>query len=161
MKKNWTKPLLISASLFIFNFACAQQSVNSSGGDANGNGGTAAYSVGQVVYTTPSGNGGSTAQGVQQAFEISTVAVMETDLNISLKAFPNPTTENLTLQIGLTNYSSLSYSLYDLNGKLLKNELINSMETHINMNTFPSSVYFLNVTDTDNKKIQTFKIIKN
>ncbi len=46
-----------------------QESVNASGGDAMGVGGSASYSVGQVVYTTIGENGTTVAQGVQQAFQ--------------------------------------------------------------------------------------------
>ncbi|MGC8754863.1 MAG: hypothetical protein ACP5QJ_07625, partial [Thermosulfidibacteraceae bacterium] len=55
----------------------AQESVNATGGNASGNGGTVAYSVGQVVYTTNTGTNGSVAQGVQQPFEISVVSGIE------------------------------------------------------------------------------------
>jgi len=56
----------------------AQESVNATGGNALGNGGTASYSVGQMIYTTNTGTGGNTvAQGVQQPFEISVVTGIE------------------------------------------------------------------------------------
>jgi len=37
----------------------AQTSVNATGGNASGGGGSASYSVGQVVYTTNTGTSGS------------------------------------------------------------------------------------------------------
>ncbi|MFM2191538.1 MAG: hypothetical protein RLZZ118_495, partial [Bacteroidota bacterium] len=46
--------------------AQAQQATTATGGDATGSGGSAAYSVGQIVYTTHTGTTGSVAQGVQQ-----------------------------------------------------------------------------------------------
>ena len=49
----------------------AQESPTATVGEATGTGGTASYSVGQVVYTTTTGTNGSVAQGVQQPFEIS------------------------------------------------------------------------------------------
>ena len=73
----------------------AQQATTASGGDASGSGGTAAFSVGQVVYTANTNASGTVSQGVQQAFEIFTLSIKETELNISLKAFPNPTLNNL------------------------------------------------------------------
>ena len=100
MTKNKSRPLsMLLAGLLWGSLAQAQESSNSSGGDATGSGGTVAYSVGQVLYTTNTGSNGSVAQGVQHAYEIFTVGIKETELNISLTAFPNPTTENLTLQI--------------------------------------------------------------
>ena len=162
MTKNRSIPItLIAAGILWAGFAQAQESANSSGGDATGSGGTVAYSIGQVVYTTNTGTNGSAAQGVQHAYEIFTVGIKETELNISLTAFPNPTTENLTLQISDYNNAKLSYQLFDMKGKQLGNGQIVAQQTQINMNGLPSATYFLNVVNQENKKFQSFKIIKN
>ena len=78
------KKTFISAAFLLLGLGGlhAQESVNSSGGEATGTGGTASYSVGQVVYTTATGTNGSVAQGVQQPYEISTtVGINETSIN--------------------------------------------------------------------------------
>ena len=62
----------------------AQTSVNATGGDASGSGGSVSYSVGQVVYTTNTGTSGSVAQGVQQPYEISVVTAIEEAKGINL-----------------------------------------------------------------------------
>jgi hypothetical protein len=74
----------------------AQESVNTAGGNASGSGGSVSYSVGQIVYTTNTGDNGTVAQGVQQAYEISAVTGIEEANNISLivSAYPNPTTDS-------------------------------------------------------------------
>mgnify|MGYP000474435928 CR=1 FL=1 len=67
----------------------AQENAVTTGGEATGAGGTASYSVGQVVYTTNTGTNGSVAQGVQQPFEISTtVGINETTINFISNYFP-------------------------------------------------------------------------
>ena len=155
----------ISYVILILSFtvltAKAQESTNSSGGDASGSGGTVAYSIGQVVYTTNTGSNGSVAQGVQHAYEIFTVGIKETELNISLTAFPNPTAENLTLQISEYKNEKLSYQLFEIEGKLLSNAKIISQQTQINMDSLPPATYFINVVNQENKTVQSFKIIKN
>jgi hypothetical protein len=162
MRKNDSRPiLLLTAGLLWGGFTQAQESTNASGGDVIGSGGSVAYSIGQVVYTTNTGGSGSVAQGVQHAYEIFTVGIKETELNISLTAFPNPTTENLTLQISDYNNAKLSYQLFDMKGKQLGNGQIVAHQTQINMNGLPSATYFLNVVNQENKKFQSFKIIKN
>lgn len=162
MTKNKSRPIaLLAAGLLWAGFAQAQESTNASGGDATGTGGTASYSVGQVVYTTNTGSTGSVAQGVQHAYEIFTVGIKETGLNISLSVFPNPTTENLTLQISDYNNEKLSYQLFDMQGKQLSNGQIVAQQTQINMNSLPTATYFVNVVNQENKKVQSFKIIKN
>jgi len=162
MTKNKSRPIvLLAAGLLWASFAQAQESANSSGGNATGSGGTVAYSVGQVVYTTNTGSTGSVAQGVQHAYEIFTVGIKEIELNISLTAFPNPTTENLTLQISDYYNEKLSYQLFDMQGKQLSNVQVTAQQTLIDMNGLPSATYFINVVNQENKKVQSFKIIKN
>jgi len=138
----------------------AQESPTASGGDATGSGGTVAYSVGQVVYTTNTDASGSVSQGVQQAYEIFTVGIKETELNISLSVFPNPTADNLTLQISDYNNEKLSYQLFDMQGKLLNNAQITAQQTQINTESLPPATYFIHIVNQENQKVQSFKIIK-
>jgi len=162
MTKNKSRPiLLLAAGLLWAGLAQAQESTNATGGDASGSGGTVAYSVGQVVYTTNTAASGTVSQGVQQPYEIFTVGIKETELNISLLVFPNPTSDNLTLQISDYNNEKLTYQLYDMQGKLLNNGQVTAQQTQINTASLPPATYFINVVTQENKKVQSFKIIKN
>jgi len=137
----------------------AQESPTASGGDATGPGGTASYSVGQVVYTTATGTNGSVAQGVQQAYEISTtVGINETTIHLEMSVYPNPTTNYLTLKT--EDNANLSYQLYDLQGKVIENKKVNANSTIITMEGLPKATYFLTVTD-NKSTVKTFKVIKN
>jgi len=140
----------------------AQEGVNATGGNASGSGGLVSYSVGQVVYTTNTGTNGTVAQGVQQPYEISVVTAIEQakGITLSVTAYPNPTTDYLTLRIDEFDISNLSYQLYDMNGKLLQSEKITGNKTSIVMSNLVSANYFVKVVQ-GNKEIKTFKIIKN
>jgi len=138
----------------------SHQVLSASGGDATGSGGSVAYSVGQIVYTTSTGTTGSVAQGVEQAYEIYSVGIKETSLNISLSIFPNPTSDFLTLKVEDYNNEALSYNLIDEQGKLILSEQITNQNTQLAMSTLARGSYFINIVQT-NKQIQTFKIIKN
>jgi hypothetical protein len=162
MRTHKTKSVLfVTITMLWAGLAQAQQGANASGGNATGIGGTVTYTVGQVVYTTNTSSSGSVSQGVQNTFEIYSVGTNETALNISIIAFPNPTFENLTLTID--NYSDviLSYQLYDMQGKLLSGLQITGTQTQIIMSDLPAAIYFIDVIDQENKKIQSFKIVKN
>ncbi|MEX1001907.1 MAG: T9SS type A sorting domain-containing protein [Crocinitomicaceae bacterium] len=162
MAKYKSRPIvLLATGLMWVGLAQAQESSNASGGDALGSGGTVAYSVGQVVYTTNTDASGTVSQGVQQAYEIFTVGIKETELNISLSVFPNPTADNLTLQISNYNNEKLAYQLYDMQGKLLSNGQVTAQQTQINTSNLPPATYFINVVNQENKQVQSFKIIKN
>lgn len=161
MTKNKSKLIaLLVVVLLCASFAEAQESANASGGDATGSGGTVAYSVGQVVYTTNTGSTGSVAQGVQQTYVILNLGINETAMNMTLTAFPNPTAENLTLQISDYNNEKLAYQLFDMQGKLVSNGQIVAQQTFINMNSLPTATYFVYVVNQENQKVQSFKIVK-
>ena len=158
--KNKTLFFLAFLLSFSMNAQTSHQVLSATGGDASGSGGSVAYSVGQIVYTTSTGTSGSVAQGVEQAYEISSVGIKETALNISLSIFPNPTSDYLTLKVEDYNNEALSYSLLDEQGKLVLNEQITNQDTQVAMSNLARGAYFINVLQ-ENKKIQTFKIIKN
>jgi hypothetical protein len=139
-----------------------QQSIPASGGNSTGSGGTVSYTVGQVVYTTNSGAGGASSQGVQQPYEIWVTTSIEQakDISLFLSVYPNPTNDKLTLQIEEYESSNLSYRLFDANGKLLESKRVSIPETTISVVNLSSAIYFLKVLDNQ-KGIKTFKIIKN
>ncbi len=152
---------LLVAGLLCAGLTQAQESVNSTGGNATGSGGTVSYTIGQVGYTTNTGSNGSVAQGVQQAYEILTVGINENEPKISLSVFPNPIADNLTLQIIDFNSENLSYQLYDMQSKLIYSGQVTAKQTELNTSTLPAASYFIHVVNQENKKVQTFKIIKN
>ena len=139
----------------------AQEAATASGGDASGGGGTVAYSIGQVSYSYVTGTNGNVSEGVEQPYEIFSVGIEESEIDIQLSVFPNPTAESLTLQISDYNNEKLSYQLYDMQGKLLNNGQVTAQQTQINTSSLPSATYFINVVNQQNKKVQSFKIIKN
>lgn len=100
------------------------------------------------------------SQGVQHAFEISTLSLEENKFNFTLNAFPNPTTENLNLRVGNYKQEKLAYKLIDLEGKVISEARVQSEVTSIDMQKFPSTTYFLEILQ-EGKKVQNFKIIKN
>ena len=152
----------------LLTFACslstvmAQEAISATGGNASGSGGSVSYSIGQVAYQTHTGTGGSVTEGVQQPYEILVVTGIEEGLgiNLSVLAYPNPTTDFLNLKIENYGNTNLSYQLFEMNGKRLKTEKITGNETSITMNNLVPATYFLKVIE-GNKEIKTFRIIKN
>ncbi len=156
-----TKQLIFSSFLLIASTALqAQQSLNTSGGDATGSGGTVAFSVGQISNQT-SGSGTTVATGVQQPYEISIITSLGeiNQLHIEMKVFPNPTTDQVNLQIEDYSSKTLSYQLIDMKGAVLENKTISENNSIINMEEKAAATYFLRVSDQENN-FQTFKIIK-
>lgn len=162
MTKNKLKPIaMLLLALLWLGFAQAQQSINTLGGNATGTGGTVSFSIGQVAYTTITGSNGSAAQGVQQPYEIITVGINENEPKISLSVFPNPIADNLILQVNDFELSTLNFQLFDMQGKQLSMGQIMTNQTQINTASLSSATYLIHVVNQENKKVQSFKIIKN
>jgi len=139
----------------------AQEVIPASGGDVSDTGGTASYSVGQVVYSSNTGINGSVAQGVQQPHEISVLTELKEakEIKLGISAHPNPTTGYLTVVVSNFELSTLNFQLFDMNGKLLRMEKIEGTETEINIYKLVPAIYFLKLMQ-GNKELKIFKIIK-
>lgn len=155
------KKTILLFVLFCLPKMMAQQTVNASGGNATGSGGSSSYSIGQITYNEQTGAGGSINQGVQQSVEIFTLSGAEFE-NIKLEAvvYPNPTVSDVALKISAFPLDNLSYGLFDIQGKMMRNGTISSEETIFNMESYPAAIYILKI-NSNNKELKTFKIIKN
>ena len=158
------------ATLISFTFSLsitmAQESINATGNNATGSGGSVSYSVGQVTYQTHTGTDGSVAQGVQQPYEISLATGIGESIPVSFnaKVYPNPATDYLMLKVDqVTHLQSFNYHLYDVNGKLLENKHLENSETSISIDHLPSGTYFLHLkkqNDQGSYELINFKIVK-
>jgi len=141
----------------------AQEATTTAGSEAIGSGGMASYTVGQVGYTTNEGtNGNTVAQGMQQPFEISVVTGITEAKGIKLEvlAYPNPTTDYLSVKVENYETANLQYMVFDINGKLLQTVKATGKETQIETGKLVPANYFVKVLD-NNSEIKVFKIIKN
>lgn len=84
---------------------------------------------------------------MQQPYEISIVLGMKEQQGISLscQVYPNPSTSYLVLEVENDDFSDLQYQLYDMAGKLLKNDRVVSMTSRINMSDYVPASYLLQV----------------
>ncbi len=151
----------IPCILFLYcSISYSQQAVIPAGGNATGSSGNVSFTVGQVNYTSNSSSNYSVSQGVQQPFEISILSVdKQFPTTIQLKAYPNPTSDFITLDIDNLDIEGLQYTLIDINGKIIIEEALMQQQTIINFTSIPSSTYFIKVTVKD-KNVKTFKIVK-
>jgi hypothetical protein len=154
------KIFIIIAFFVASSFAQAQESVNSIGGVDAGTGGTVSFSVGQMVYTTDSKGSGAVVQGIQRPYRITTTDIKKVNDDISFKAYPNPSSDDLFLEMNAYRNDKLNYQLFDMQGKLLMTKPIEIPKTQINMRTLAVGAYVIHILDSTNQAIQTIQIIK-
>lgn len=151
--------LCLIVILITFTFSLkAQENINASGANITSDEGSISYSIGQTVYNTNTGTNGSISEGVQQPYEISVVSgIKEKDITLSISAYPNPTTDYLTLE--LIEFQNTNFQLININGKILQSEPIRNSYTRINMSNLINGLYFVKVIQNESE-IKVFKIIK-
>ena len=141
----------------------AQNSVHASGGDASGTGGTVAYSIGQVAYTSADNGTGSISLGVQQPYITMAVGNQEIDAALSVALFPNPVQSNTFLQLDAQTLEepieAYAYAIYDMYGRLLHQEDIVQSTTKISLAEFHNAMYLVKVI-RNHYTVRTFKVIK-
>lgn len=158
--KNYNIILSLVLALVCTNILNAQISANSSGGDASGSGGTAAYTVGEVVYTSVNGSSGDVEQGVQHAYSVSGVGISNPAFEIALSVYPNPTFNNLVINITKGFQENLRYRVTDMLGQIVHGGTIATTETVIEMHTLAAATYFVAVVNQQNQALKTFKVEK-
>ncbi|MES2140645.1 MAG: T9SS type A sorting domain-containing protein [Bacteroidota bacterium] len=155
------KKVIITCSLILIGAGAsvAQQNPVASGGDAIGTGGVISYSLGQIDYVTSTGSLGTISEGLQQPYEILILSGFE-ETGISLSVYPNPTTDFVVLSVLNSNTQNMTYTLYDLLGKIIENKKLSGSQTSISMTNLANDIYFIKVLNNDTE-LKVFKIIKN
>ena len=138
--------------------AFAQQSVNSGGGTATGSGGVVTFTTGQSAFTVADGSGGSSSAGAQQAYVVTPTGTLNTNHDIAVKVFPNPTAH--LLQIETENHKELRWQLLDVSGKQVQSGKIKNGKATLDMASCAPGNYRLSIWQKNNR-LQTFSILKN
>lgn len=138
----------------------AQKAVLATGSNATGSNGSASYSVGQIDYTNK-GTNSSIMEGVQQAYEITTLSTTETagSDKKDILLYPNPFKDFIFLDFSTNDHRNSDYQLFDSSGKLVKQGKIKESKSELNFSDLPSAMYIIRINQ-NGKNIKTFKIIK-
>ncbi|MES2593309.1 MAG: T9SS type A sorting domain-containing protein [Bacteroidota bacterium] len=137
----------------------AQRGTVASGGDDLGSQGFVSFSIGQVDYSTNIGFEGTIiTEGLQQPYVITEI---ENYTTMGITLFPNLTSDFVTLSILNGSFEGMYYAFYDVQGKLIKKEKIMESQTSISVEDLASAIYLIKIYSDSDKKIKSFKIIKN
>lgn len=124
-------------------------------GDLNGDG-----SIDLIVGAPGDDDGGTDRGAVYVLFQQSTESLTEQDNISNLIIYPNPTSEDLTIQGELNVGSKSELKIADLRGKIVyENELKGkTFSKTIDIKEWSSGVYFLNISSEEGMK--TVKLVK-
>lgn len=117
------------------------------------------WSIGEIAVATFSGESQILTQGFHQgSLEISTL-INQTDLEISMKIYPNPTSSYIHLTTE-ANKQRLKVYITNLNGTTIFSGDINAIPWQFDFSGYASGTYLLMVSK-ENRTLKSFKIVKH
>ena len=136
--------------------AFSQHSIVSNGGEANGAGGTASYSIGQVFDFTTFNSSFSIQEGVQQTYKVNTDGLLEMSTDL-FSIYPIPTSDFITIELKSKDFE-FEYYVISTEGSLADKGIVNSQNSTINLVDLKTGEYHI-VCKSD-KQFFKSKIIK-
>lgn len=145
---------------FLISETHAQQAVLTGGGDAESTSGKVSYSVGQVDYLNYFGSNGSSAEGVQQPFEISVITDLQDSHSqeIDLSTYPNPVADDFTLRVTPFRGERIEYRVLDSSGKQVHEGDIIAESTSIDSRQWSNGQYVVQLSAPIHQSIRIVKI---
>lgn len=133
---------------------------DAAGGDGLGEGGSIAFSVGQIFYNEKSNSDYSINEGIQQPSpEIKHLPITLIDTKIKVSTYPNPVDDYFIIETSDLKDKNISYKLFDISGKLIVQNKLEKTRTKINAFNLQSALYLLYLTE-DGQHMKTIKILK-
>ena len=155
MKKILTLAMLLIAT--IINAQSNQELITTSGEHFTGANAQLSWSIGEPVIETITNSNNTLTQGFHQT-NFTIANVKDFDANFMVTVFPNPTSEIINLKV--EKFNKLSYQLFNLNGKLIKQSTLTQKSSIISVSDLAKGTYLLTLLDAETNKIKTYQIIK-
>ena len=157
--KSILKLLTIGWLIYFGSNLQAQQLVSTAGDYYQNSSGSLSFSLGELAIETFSSTNNILTQGFQQT-NLVAVSIKELPgLDYEISVYPNPVKDIVILKIPSDKMTGKQYKLYDSNGKLLQNKLLEKTETEISFSSLAPATYFIKVGEGE-KELKTFKIVK-
>jgi len=140
--------------------AQVKQEVIASAGGYNVAGGISiSWTLGETIIPTFTNGGLTLTHGFQQQLIVTTVEE-NIDILVSVKVYPNPVSDVITILFEEVVESEINLTLLDSQGRLVKKDVIEATvsEKQINMQDLAAGVYYLRLTK--GKLVNVYKVIK-
>lgn len=153
------KKKLLPIGVFLLSASVNAQSVISTQGNSYSNASnTIDYTIGEPVTATVSNGSNDLTQGFHQTNVVIT-NIEDLDANILVNIFPNPTSDFVNLSV--EKFEDLTLQIYDTAGKLVEQTELSQSLTSVKVSHYADGTYLLTLTHKKDKKIKSYKIIKN
>lgn len=162
--KTLQRGLIFTLLVFGVQQIKAQQSLNATSHSQTIDGKEHAYTLGDMVLVqTIQQSGLIVTQGYFQPFSLNKVSQSATQQEFfhAVKVYPNPTSQQLWIEVVDDQFNKLQYSLTDMNGKRIFNGVSNSSSKKVSLNLNQLSNGLYNLSIQLNEQHVSYTIQKN
>ncbi|MEL6192502.1 MAG: T9SS type A sorting domain-containing protein [Bacteroidota bacterium] len=139
----------------------ASSQILSAGGNTYQSGDLAlSATVGETIIGTGEQKDLVLYQGFQQTFQTTVTSLSNEPLQLEVKAYPNPTTDRLTVTIDQQDTHKLKVILLDVNGRETALKKSISQEFTLDLSPYAAGFYLLQIIDESQSILHTLKIQK-
>jgi len=118
------------------------------------------FSIGEPIIETTETVDITLTQGFLQP-SLTITSIEEDGMLAGISIYPNPVSDELTVQIPVQFTKALQWELLDMNGRILyQSEFFAGTQT-IDMHQFAQGAYMLVITDSESGKQMNSKILKS
>ncbi len=157
MKNIFTSFILLTSNI-CFSQTNTLQVIGSAGNTAANGNTQLNWTIGEPITNTATNTNNILTQGFNQSGLLITAIDEKQNSNITI--FPNPTSDFVTINIDENDLKNARYLVHVINGKLILQNKISEKQTKLSFSELVPATYFI-VVSANNKKVKTFKIIKN
>ena len=150
------KNTLLFFLLFTSVLVSAQEVVSTQGDSYTNSSGSIDFTIGEVVINTGSDGSNDLTQGFHQT-NWNFVSIEHHVPSYEAIIFPNPTSEILTIKT--STFENVTYALYDVQGKLVIQDKLSSLQTPIQVSQLAPGAYSL-ILNNHAQNLKTFQLIK-
>ena len=147
MKKN-----TIVLFLFLVTTISAQQVVSTQGDSYSNINGSINFTIGEVIINTGTNGINDITQGFHQT-NWNILGIEDNTANYEATIYPNPVED--VLNIRTNTFRNVTYTLYDILGKLILQDKLIGEETAIRVDQLDSGNYILTLSN-NTQKLKTF-----
>lgn len=150
--------LFLGGSICSFGQSTSPEVIATAGGHFQNASSQISWTLGEPITETITDGSTQLTQGFHQT-NLSSVATYELDENMVFNAYPNPTIDLLSVEIGETNLGA-SLQLIDASGRIIHERTIEETTSLVDFTAFAAGTYRLNLVGEANVVLKTFTIQK-
>jgi hypothetical protein len=157
--------LFFFSGSFCFTQKLTPYSINSGGSKISKTFGSLSFTIGEFVIIVPNDSlNNKISNGFTSSSVLTTINMQNSDTSVfKVNVFPNPTTELVKIQILFSTYNQILLTVTDLQGKIMYDGKYYGVSNTIGINTsdYSKGIYLLDIKNTNNQTLGSYKIIKH